>query len=113
MKKLLVIALLILFIAGCGSKKDSMILNIIGMRTPAQKAKDHCLKKAEENIKSGEYKKAEEYLMKALKVDEKDPIIYHKLGILYELMGEDNKSISYYLKAIKIDPGLSKIEKNR
>lgn len=113
MKKLLIVTLLTFFIAGCGSKEDGMVLNIIGMRTPAQRAKKHCLKKAEENIKNREYKEAEKYLIKALKVDKKDPIIYHKLGILYELMGEDDKSISYYLKAIKIDPGLSKIEKTK
>lgn len=111
MKKLLIVILLTFFIAGCGSKEDSMVLNIMSRRTPAQRAKDHCLKKAEENIKNGEYKEAEKYLIKALRVDKKDPIIYYKLGILYELMGEDNKSMSYYLKAIKIDPGLSKIEK--
>ncbi|MDI6785986.1 MAG: tetratricopeptide repeat protein [bacterium] len=115
MKKLLYIALLLFFLIGCGSKEDSMVLNlnIINRRTPAQRAKSHCLKKAKEHINNKEYKKAEKYLLKAIEVDKKDPIICHKLGVLYELMGEDDKSIAYYLKAIKLDPELNKIEKEK
>lgn len=111
MKKLLFVTLLLLFfITSCDFKENSLVLNIISRETLTQRTKNRYLEEAKEYMKSKKYEKAEKYLKKALEIDKKDPVVYYKLGILYELMGKDDKSIACYLKAIEINPGLNKIE---
>src|SRR5690606_13288680 len=44
------------------------------------------------------YKEAEEVLLHAAKGDKVNPVIYVEIGYNYHLMGEDNKSETYYDK---------------
>ncbi|MBU0599340.1 tetratricopeptide repeat protein [bacterium] len=112
-KKILMIILLSLIINNCDSIRDNLVFSVIKMKSPAQKAKENYLKKANDCIRYKEYQKAEHYLKKTLEINPQDPTIYQRLGMLYELTGNDEKSILYYLKAIKLDPGLKKWEESQ
>ena len=54
--------------------------------------------------KKKEYKKAEEYLLKALQYI-KEPEIYEHVGDLYIKLQDKEKALSYYKEGLKLEPG--------
>jgi len=62
------------------------------------------IKRAGEIINEGNFYEALEYCNKALELNQDEPLIYNRLGLVYYNLGRDEKAISYYDKALELDP---------
>lgn len=55
-------------------------------------------------IKTNQYEKAKDELLKAIKIEPKNDILYFNLGYLYEITDQNSKAIEAYNKSISLNP---------
>ena len=69
-----------------------------------QMSPDDVLNKASEYQNKKEYENGLKILLDYLPSNSEDPRFYNKIGAMYKFMGNHNKAVEYYKKAIEIDP---------
>jgi tetratricopeptide (TPR) repeat protein len=62
------------------------------------------IKRAGEIINESNFYEALEYCNKALELNQDEPLIYNRLGLVHYNLGKHEKAISYYNKALELDP---------
>lgn len=108
MKTTLIIATMILLLAGCVMQTQHSGRQVADKEKQVQALVDLGVG----YIRNQQYPRAKENLSKALKIDPDSPIVHNLFGLIFQLEGDPSLADEFFRKSLKLDPLFSNARNN-